>query len=68
LTAAFEGREKELCEYKKKFNVSMPILIDENGSLAKAYKVRGTMKLSSLTVKERSSAKHTLKRIGHRQP
>ncbi len=41
LTVAFEGREKELWEYKKKSNISIPILIDENGSVAKAYKVWG---------------------------
>jgi peroxiredoxin len=41
LHLAAEGREKELSEYKKKFNISVPILIDKNGSVAKAYKVRG---------------------------
>ncbi len=41
LTVAFEGKERELQEYKKKFDISMPILIDEYGSVAKAYKVRG---------------------------
>jgi peroxiredoxin len=41
LTVAFEGKEKELWEYKKKFSISMPILIDDNGSIAKAYNVRG---------------------------
>ncbi len=41
LSVAFEGREKELREYKKRFNISMPILIDPKGSVARAYKVRG---------------------------
>ncbi len=41
LHIAVEGREKELLEYKSKFNISIPILIDKNGSVAKAYKIRG---------------------------
>jgi len=41
LHVAVEGREKELLEYKNKFNISSPILIDKNGSVAKAYRVRG---------------------------
>lgn len=41
LHLAVGGREKELLEYKNKFNISVPILIDKNGSVAKAYKVRG---------------------------
>jgi peroxiredoxin len=41
LIVAVEGGEKELLEYKKKFNISMPILIDEDGSVAKAYRIRG---------------------------
>ena len=41
LHVAVEGREKELLEYKNKFNISIPILIDKNGSVAKAYRVRG---------------------------
>ncbi len=41
LHIAVEGREKELLEYKNKFNISIPILVDKNGSVAKAYKVRG---------------------------
>jgi peroxiredoxin len=41
LSVAVEGREKELLEYKNKFNISMPILIDENGLVAKAYRIRG---------------------------
>jgi peroxiredoxin len=41
LHLAVEGREKELLEYKNKFNISVPILIDKNGSVAKAYRVRG---------------------------
>jgi peroxiredoxin len=38
---AVEGREKELLEYKNKFNISVPILIDKSGSIAKAYRIRG---------------------------
>ncbi len=41
LHIAVEGREKELLEYKNKFNISVPILIDINGSVAKAYRIRG---------------------------
>ncbi len=41
LTVAFEGREKELWEYKKALNISTPILIDKKGSVSKAYRVRG---------------------------
>jgi peroxiredoxin len=41
LHLAYEGREKELLDYKNKFNISIPILIDKKGSVAKAYKVRG---------------------------
>jgi peroxiredoxin len=41
LHLAVKGREKELLEYKNKFNISVPILIDKNGSVAKAYKIRG---------------------------
>jgi peroxiredoxin len=41
LHLAVEGKEKELLEYKNKFNISVPILIDKNGSVAKAYKIRG---------------------------
>jgi peroxiredoxin len=41
LHLAVEGKEKELLRYKNKFNISVPILIDKKGSLAKAYKVRG---------------------------
>jgi len=40
LHLAVGGREKELLEYKNKFNISIPILIDKKGSVAKAYKVR----------------------------
>ncbi len=40
-TVAVQGKEKELLEYKKNFNISVPILIDGAGSVAKAYKVRG---------------------------
>jgi peroxiredoxin len=41
LTVAYEVKEKDLREYKKRLGISMPILIDEHGSVAKAYKVRG---------------------------
>ena len=41
LHVAAEGREKDLLEYKSKFNISVPILIDEDGSVAKAYGIRG---------------------------
>jgi len=41
LHLAVEGKERELLEYKNKFNISVPILIDKNGSVAKAYKIRG---------------------------
>ncbi len=41
LHLAVDGREKELLAYKNKFNISIPILIDKSGSVAKAYKVRG---------------------------
>jgi peroxiredoxin len=40
-TVAVEGREKDLLNYKNKFKISIPILIDKDGSVAKAYKVRG---------------------------
>jgi peroxiredoxin len=41
LHVAVEGREKELLDYKIKFSISLPILIDRDGSVAKAYRVRG---------------------------
>jgi peroxiredoxin len=41
LSVAVEGREKDLLKYKEKFNLSVPILIDETGSVAKAYRIRG---------------------------
>jgi peroxiredoxin len=41
LSVAVEGKEKDLLKYKEKFNLSVPILIDENGSVAKAYRIRG---------------------------
>ena len=41
LSVAVEGKEKDLLKYKEKFNLSGPILIDENGSVAKAYRIRG---------------------------
>jgi peroxiredoxin len=41
LSIAVEGRQEELLKYKKKFNLSMPILIDKDGEVAKAYRIRG---------------------------
>jgi peroxiredoxin len=41
LSVAVEGREKDLLKYKEKFNLSVPILIDKDGSVAKAYRIRG---------------------------
>jgi peroxiredoxin len=41
LHIAVEGREKDLLEYEKKFNISIPILIDKDGSVARAYGIRG---------------------------
>jgi peroxiredoxin len=41
LHVAIDGKEKELTEFKNKYNISMPILIDENGKEAKAYGVWG---------------------------
>jgi peroxiredoxin len=39
--AFFVNREKERIEFKDKYGISLPILIDENGKEAKAYGVRG---------------------------
>ena len=36
-----EAEEKDLIKFKNDFHISLPILIDENGSVAKAYKVWG---------------------------
>ena len=41
LSVAVEGRQKDLLKYKEKFNVSIPILIDKDGSVAKAYQIKG---------------------------
>jgi peroxiredoxin len=41
LIVAVKWREKELSEFKKDFNISIPILLDPNGSVAVAYKVSG---------------------------
>jgi peroxiredoxin len=41
LHVAIGGKEKELKEFKDKYRISLPILIDENGREAKAYGVRG---------------------------
>jgi len=40
LTAA-RAKEKDLREFKKEFHISLPILMDRNGAVAKAYKVFG---------------------------
>ena len=41
LTVAVKERQEDLLKYKEKFNVSIPILIDEDESVAKAYQIRG---------------------------
>jgi peroxiredoxin len=41
LSVAVEGRQKDLLKYKEKFNLSMPILIDKDGAVAKVYRIRG---------------------------
>ena len=41
LLVAVKWREKELSEFKKEFTISIPILVDPDGSVAKAYKVSG---------------------------
>ena len=41
LFVAIEGKEKDLFEFKNRHNISLPILIDENGIVARAYQVRG---------------------------
>ena len=41
LSIAVEGRQKDLLKYKEKFNLSIPILIDKDGSVAKAYRIKG---------------------------
>jgi peroxiredoxin len=41
LHIATDGSEKELKEFKEKYHIPLPILIDENGREAKAYGVRG---------------------------
>lgn len=41
LLVAIDGKEKELIEFKNKYGISLPILIDENGKEAKAYEVWG---------------------------
>jgi peroxiredoxin len=41
LLVAIDGKEKELIEFKEKYGITLPILIDEKGKEAKAYGVRG---------------------------
>jgi peroxiredoxin len=38
---AAKAEEKDLRDFKKEFHISLPILIDKNGSVAKAYGVFG---------------------------
>jgi peroxiredoxin len=38
---AAKAKEKDLREFKKEFHISLPILMDKSGSVAKAYKVFG---------------------------
>jgi peroxiredoxin len=37
LKVATKEKEKDLIKYKKEFNISSPILIDDNASVANAY-------------------------------
>ncbi len=41
LQVGVEAQEKDLIKFKNDFHISLPILIDGNGSVAKAYKVWG---------------------------
>jgi peroxiredoxin len=41
LIVASNSSEVDLMKFKSKLNISMPILMDEHGSVAKAYRVRG---------------------------
>ena len=41
LKVATEGTEKDLLKFTEEFNISSPILMDKNGSVAKAYEVFG---------------------------
>jgi peroxiredoxin len=41
LLVAVRAKQKELQKYKNKFHVSLPILIDGDGSVAKVYSVLG---------------------------
>lgn len=41
LPVAAKEDEKDLKEYKKEFHISSPILLDKDGSVAKAYRVFG---------------------------
>ena len=41
LKVATEGKEKDLLTFMDEYNISSPILVDKNGSVAKAYEVSG---------------------------
>jgi peroxiredoxin len=41
LKVATEGKEKDLLKFMEKYNISSPILLDKNGSVARAYQVFG---------------------------
>jgi peroxiredoxin len=41
LSVAIEGKEKDLFEFKNRHHISLPILIDEGGIVAKTYQVMG---------------------------
>jgi peroxiredoxin len=40
LLVAVRVKEKELVKYKKEFHISIPILIDRDGSISRSYSVR----------------------------
>ncbi len=41
LIVAIQWRKEKLVKFKKEFNISSPILIDESGSVSKAYNIAG---------------------------
>ncbi len=41
LIVAVHWRKEELAKFKKEFNISSPILIDDSGSVSKDYKITG---------------------------
>jgi peroxiredoxin len=41
LLVAVDGKEKELIKFKDRYGITLPILIDKNGKVAKAYGVWG---------------------------